>query len=224
MEGRDLNGWWRVGILVTLPLVRLLFRVRVVGLEHVPLRGPAVLAFNHVSVLDGPVLAIEAGRGVRREIRFLVAAERFTGLAGWVLRTFEQISVRRGSGDTAALDNAIDTVRRGALAAIAPEGRIDDHGGWQGLQRLRSGVARIALPTGAPVVPVGIWGTQHRWPQAGLSWKRPWRPRLAIVFGPPILPFGTGEDTQDIEAFRQRLGVHLEEQVERARRLAGDPA
>jgi 1-acyl-sn-glycerol-3-phosphate acyltransferase len=225
VDGSELNGWWRAGVPITSPLVHLLFRVRVVGLEHVPLRGPAVLAFNHVSVLDGPVLAIVASRGLKREIRFLVAAEQFRGVFfGRILRWFEQIPVRRGSGDTGALDEAIATVHQGALAAIAPEGRVDDHGGAQGLQRIRGGVARIAIPTGAPVVPVGIWGTQRRWPHSGLSWRRPWRPRLAISFGPPILPFGSVDDPADLEIFRGRLRGHLEEQVERARRLAGDPA
>ena len=67
-------------------LVRLLFRPRLRGIEHVPATGPAILAFNHVSFLDGPVLAIEVARALRRETRFLVAAEMFRKpLIGWIL-------------------------------------------------------------------------------------------------------------------------------------------
>jgi 1-acyl-sn-glycerol-3-phosphate acyltransferase len=217
----ELNPFWRWGLAVVGPLVRLCFRVRVSGMERVPSAGPAILAFNHVSALDGPVLAIETGRRLRRETRYLVAAEYFAhGAFGWILRRTDQIAIRRGEGDVAALDTAIEEIRRGALAAIAPEGRVDDHGGEHGLQRIRSGVARIALPTGAPVIPVGIWGTQTRWPRRGLRLGRPWRPVVVLAFGPPILPVGDVEDPADVEAFVERIGEHLRTQVAHARRLA----
>jgi 1-acyl-sn-glycerol-3-phosphate acyltransferase len=222
-EGR-LNLWWRVGLALTHPIVRLLFRTRVVGVEHVPSTGPAILAFNHVSVLDGPALAIEAGRALRRPLRFLVAAEIFEKFFfGWVVRSYGQIAVRRGERDAGAVEAATDAVRHGALVAMAPEGRVDDLGGAEGLQRIKSGVGRIALPTGTPVIPVGIWGTQQRWPRSGASWARPLRPRLAIAFGPPILPEGDPEDPDELDSFRERLRTRLEEQVAEAVRLARGP-
>src|SRR4029453_12615641 len=90
VAGGELNRWWRGGLPIVAPLVRILFRVRVVGVEHVPSTGPAILAFNHVSALDGPVLAIELARHIKRESRFLVAAEFFRRrLVGWVLRRAE---------------------------------------------------------------------------------------------------------------------------------------
>lgn len=222
MRRGELNRWWQVGLPLVVPLVRLIFRVRVRGLEHVPASGAAILAMNHVSFLDGPVLAIEVGWRLRRESRFLVAAEMFhKRFFGWILRRYEQIPIRRGVGDSGALDDAIDTVKRGALAAIAPEGRVNEAPST-GLQRIRSGVARIALPTGAPVVPVGMWGTQERYPRGGFRFARPFRPRLAIVFGAPMLPVGDAADPDDVEGFLERLKDHLEEQVTAARRLAGD--
>ena len=91
MRAGELNPFWRWGLVFAGPLVRLLFRVRVDGLEHVPSSGPAIVAFNHVSTLDGPVLAIETARRLRRETRYLVAAEYFASRAfGWVLRRTEQ--------------------------------------------------------------------------------------------------------------------------------------
>jgi 1-acyl-sn-glycerol-3-phosphate acyltransferase len=212
----DFDAWWRYGSILTMPLVRLVFRIRVEGLDHVPRSGPAILAFNHVSVLDGPVLAIETSFRRRRAVRFLIAAEIFTQrVVGWIVRSFHQIPIRRGAGDTGALDAAVGTVRAGALAAIAPEGRVNPDPD-AGLQRIRSGCARVALPTGAPVVPVGIWGTQVRWPKTGPSRRRPLRPRLAVVFGPPIRPL----PEEDIESFSARLREALEEQVRRARAAA----
>lgn len=219
----ELNPWWRAGLAVVSPIVHLVFRVRIEGFEHIPLRGPAILAFNHVSVLDGPVLAILVGRRLGRETRFLVAAEQFDRmLTGWILRRYDQIPIRRGAGDSGALDVATETIRRGALAGIAPEGRVNDVGASD-LQRVRSGIARIAIPTGAPIVPVGIWGTQERWPRGGLRWKR-WRrrPRLGIAIGAPLLPAGEDLFDEAVEGLRLRVGQRLTEQVAAARRLAGD--
>ena len=112
-------------------------------------------------------------------------------------------------------------MREGVLLALAPEGTVNADPDT--LMRIRSGVSRIALPSGAPVVPVGIWGTHRRWPRSGLSWERPWRPRLAIVFGEPLLPSGDEDDDADVEAFGARLRRHLVRQVERARSLSGEP-
>jgi 1-acyl-sn-glycerol-3-phosphate acyltransferase len=221
VRGGELNGWWRVGLVFVRPFARVLFRIRVAGTEHVPLKGPAILSFNHVSPLDGPILAIETGKRIRRETRFVVASEFFAKVFfGWVLRRYEQIPIRRGQGDGGALDEAVETIRRGALAGISPEGTVNGEPGE--LLRLKRGVARIALPTSAPVVPVGIWGTQARWPKSGLTWRRPIRPRVAVAFGSPILPSGDLENDADIDDFRERLRVRMQEQVDTARRMTGD--
>src|SRR5256885_7479396 len=169
--------------------MRALFRVRVEGATNVPRDGGAILAFNHVSVLDGPCVAIATAWRCGRVTRFLVAAEVFEGRFGPLLRACRQIPIRRGQQDAHALDEALRMVRDGALAAIAPEGRVSDHPGAE-LQRIRSGVARIALPTGAPVVPVAIWGTQRRWPRAGPTPRHARRPRLVISSGEPLAPAG----------------------------------
>lgn len=215
----ELNAWWRVGLPFAAPLVRLLFRVRVTGVERVPRSGPAILAFNHVSVLDGPLLAIETARRTRREVRFMVAAEVFRNpFIGWILRRYEQIPIRRGEGDASALDEAIATVRAGALAALAPEGRVNDDG-VDTMQRIHSGVARIALPSEAAVIPVGICGTQERWPRSGLRLHPPGRPKLAFAFGAAIEPAGDVGERDDVSRFLDRVRAGIEEQVARARSL-----
>jgi 1-acyl-sn-glycerol-3-phosphate acyltransferase len=219
VRGDEFSLWWRVTIPLLMPILWVLFRVRAEGWEHVPRSGPVIIAFNHVSVLDGPALGLETVWRVRRRMRFLVAAELFERpLIGFILRRYDQIPIARGRGDTSALDTAIATIRDGAVTALAPEGRVDDHGGIQGLQRLRRGIVRIAAPTGAPIVPVGIWGTQARWPRAGRSYRRPWRPRLGFSYGVPITP--PAED-EPADVFLERLRIALDEQVTRARRLAG---
>ncbi|HEX4941220.1 MAG TPA: lysophospholipid acyltransferase family protein [Actinomycetota bacterium] len=219
----DLDAWWRFGVPIADLIVRALFRVRVAGIHHVPLEGPAILSFVHVSVLDGPSLAAEVAWRRRRTVRFLVASEIFdVSVSGWFLRRYRQIPVRRGKSDGGALDEVIATIRRGVVAAIAPEGTVNPAPG--SLQRIRSGIARIALPTGAPVIPVGIWGTQHRWSRAGRHWGRPFRPRLGFAFGPAIEPSGDASVQDDIDAFVSRVREALERQLAAARSLAGDPA
>jgi 1-acyl-sn-glycerol-3-phosphate acyltransferase len=217
----DLNVWWRFGAPIAVLIVRALFRVRVVGIHHVPLEGPAILAFVHVSVLDGPCLAAEVAWRRRRTVRFLVASEIFDmPVSGWFLRRYRQIPVNRGMSDAGALEEVIATIRRGAVAAIAPEGIVNPTPGE--LQRIRSGIARIALPTGAPVIPVGIWGTHRRWSKAGRHWGRPFRPRFGLAFGPAIEPHGDVSDQDDIDAVVAQVGDALERQLTEARSLAGD--
>ena len=219
----DLNIWWKLGVPIAELIVRGLFRVRVAGIHHVPLDGPAILAFVHLSVLDGPSLAAEVAWRRRRTVRFLVAAEIFdVPVSGWFLRRYRQIPVRRGESDAGALEEVIATIRSGAVAAIAPEGTVNPAPGE--LQRIRSGIARIALPTGAPVIPVGIWGTQRRWSRAGRHWGRPLRPRLGFAFGLAIEPSGDASVQDDIDAFVTRVREALERQLAEARSLAGDPA
>ena len=215
----DLNGWWRFGIAVVGFSWHILFRLRVEGADRVPL-GPAIVAGNHVSALDGVALALTTSSRSGRMTRFLVAAEFFRKLwYGWALRLYRQIPLRRGQRDQGALDVAIDTIRGGALAGIFPEGTVNPEPGG-GLMRGRKGLARIALATDAPVVPVGIWGTQARWPRSGLHFRRPWRPVVAISYGEPIRPRGDPGSAADIQVFTDVVMEALAEQAVRAKELA----
>jgi 1-acyl-sn-glycerol-3-phosphate acyltransferase len=84
-------------------------------------------------------------------------------------------------------------------------------------------VARIALAAGAPVIPVGMWGTQVRWPRSGLTFRRPLRPSVALTFGPPIEPKGDPSSLDDIQAFTTLVMKRIAEQVAAARNLAEGP-
>lgn len=217
----DLNRWWRIGLALAGPIASLAFRIRVVGAEHVP-PGPAILAGNHVSALDGVVLAVATGRSARRMTRFLVAAEFFDKRRfGWALRLYRQIPLRRGAGDVEALGAAIDAVSSGALAGIFPEGRVNPTP-EEGLLPGHRGVARIALASSAPVVPVGIWGTQRRWPRAGLHARRPLRPRLAVVYGEALRPVGRADSMDDVQRCTTEIVLAIEGQALEARRRSAD--
>ena len=216
----DLNGWWLFGIAVVGFFSRIAFRLRVEGTDRVPRAGPAIVAANHVSALDGVVLALTTSSRSKRMTRFLVAAEFFRKIRfGWALRLYRQIPLRRGQSDQGALDVAVETIRDGALAGIFPEGTVNPEPD-AGLSRGRKGAARIALATGAPVVPVGIWGTQDRWPKSGLHVRRPWRPVVAVSYGEPISPNGAVDSDVDVQAFTDLVMAAIEEQTEQARKLA----
>ena len=222
MRTSELNAWWAIVSSLANAAMRAVFRVRVEGDHHVPVHGSAIIAFNHLSVIDGPAVGIVVAKRCRRRSRFLVAAEVFDKhLPGWILRSFDQIPIRRGQGDIHALDEAIRTVKGGAIAALAPEGRVNEDGVTD-MQRFHRGVARLALATGAPVVPVGIWGTQARWPRSGRRYGKPWRPRLAFVFGASVAPHGSPGDADDLAAFTQLVREAIEVQVARARAITGD--
>lgn len=209
---------WRACVVFVGIGFRICFRLRSAGDSRVPRHGRGIVAGNHVSALDGVVLGAVVSERAKRVTRFLVAAEFFDHRwFSWSLRAFRQIPVRRGTRDVAALETAIDTVRGGALAGIFPEGRVNRA---IELQPGKTGVARIALATGAPVIPVGIWGTQDRWPRSGLHWRRPWRPALAVTFGEPIEPAGDPTSEEDVDRFLERVMAGIADQVEVARALA----
>jgi 1-acyl-sn-glycerol-3-phosphate acyltransferase len=216
----DLNGWWRFGLVIVRFLAWMTFRIRVAGAERVPATGSAILACNHVSALDGVVLALTTAQQARRMTRFLVAAEFFEkATVAWALRLYRQIPLDRGKADGGALRDAVATIRSGAVAGIFPEGKVNpDPDG--GLQLGRRGVGRIALATGAPVVPVGVWGTQDRWPKSGLHYRRPWRRTVAIVYGEPIEPRGDAESIEDVQVFTDLVMTGIAKQVAEARILA----
>lgn len=211
---------WAVGAPLVRALMSLVFRVRIEGLDRVPRRGRAVLAPNHVSVLDGPALVAVVGAARWRPTHSLITSEVFHGLLGWILTQADQIPVRRGTGDQEAMRAAATALTDGSLLGLFPEGHVNEEPAGA-LQRIRSGLTRLAIPTGAPVIPVGIWGTQTLWPRDGLIRRALLRrPRFAMVFGPAVVPAPEGAEAPS--EFRARYLAALELVVARARSLAGD--
>jgi 1-acyl-sn-glycerol-3-phosphate acyltransferase len=155
-----------------------------------------------------------------RPTRFLVAAEIFgRPVLGSILRRYDQIPIRRGERDGEALDDAIRSLREGALVAVAPEGRVNGEPDG-GLQRVRSGTARVSLASGAALLPVGIWGTQSRWPREGPRYLARLRTPVGISIGPPILPVGDPDDPEVVAALSARIADGLSQEMGRARTLA----
>lgn len=165
-------------------LGRLIYRPHVEGRENVPMSGRVLLASNHLSFIDSPVITLLAPRPVQ----FLAKSEYFTGtgVKGAVSKTFftnvGAVPVERGAGQAAqaALDMGRAILENDSAFAIYPEGTRSRDGR---LYRGRTGVAWLALITGSPVVPVGLVGTDELQPQGA---KVPRLHRITVRFGEPL--------------------------------------
>jgi 1-acyl-sn-glycerol-3-phosphate acyltransferase len=208
------NLWWRIGHAVVELLFRALFRIRFVGMANVPAHGPAILAPNHVSVLDPVIIALAPSRQ-GRTVQFLAAAEFFDKpVVGWMLRIIRQIPLRRGAADWSALHELAGVIRRGSITGIFPEGQVSLSGEVMPGQK---GLARVALDAGVPVIPVAIWGTQERWPRSGFRWTRPFRANVVVVYGEPIEASGDPRDRAAVRALMDRVMGEIGSLVQRAR-------
>lgn len=157
-------------------LGHVVWHTRVVGAANVPRSGAVILAANHVSVVDGPVVHGVAPRGTH----LLVKSEAFRGPVGLVLRAAGQIPVDRSAGRR-ALEAALGVLRRGGVVGIFPEGNR----GRGDAQSVRAGVAWLAVQSGAPVVPVAVLGTRRTGEATGHV-PRP-RRRFVVEFGAPVV-------------------------------------
>jgi 1-acyl-sn-glycerol-3-phosphate acyltransferase len=178
--------WYRFIIVVAKPILLVLTRRDWRGLAHVPADGGVIIAANHVSELD-PFAVGHMLYEMRRPARFLAKAELFRKApVKWIVEGARQIPVSRNVADAAtALKPAVDALRDGECVLIYPEGSVTrDPEQWP--MRARTGIARLALLSGAPVVPVAQWGPQEVLPY------RARRPRLfprrtfTVVAGPPV--------------------------------------
>jgi 1-acyl-sn-glycerol-3-phosphate acyltransferase len=210
----EIDAWWRIGRATVGTLCRATFRLRTWGLENVPSSGGAVLASNHVSVLD-PITVAVAVTQRGRSIRYLALAEVFEiPVIGWAIRRVGQIPVRRGAGEWRTIEEAAAAVRGGSLVGVSAEGTVGD---GRAMLPVQKGTARIALAAGSTVIPVGLWGTQERWPKTGPTFGLPLRPRLSVVFGPPIGSEGDPRSRQDVRALTDRIADGIATAVSKAR-------
>lgn len=176
--------YWFCKYILMGPLLAFLGRPKVEGLEGVPGSGPAILASNHLAVADSFYLPLV----VRRRITFLAKSEYFTGkgikgrLTAWFYTVAGQVPIDRSDADAAqgALDTAKRLLDEGKLLGMYPEGTRSPDGR---LYKGKTGLARLALETGVPVIPVAMIGTDVVNPPGSRIWRFG---RVTVRFGKPM--------------------------------------
>ena len=234
MARRRLGVWRRFSVALVKPAMLVFTRRDWRGMEHVPAEGGVILVSNHLSQFDPFDLShfvYEAGRWPR----FLAKASLFTiPVIGSLLRAVRQIPVHRGTVNAArALDDAVAAVTAGKAVIIYPEGTTTrDPDLWP--MRGKTGIARLALATGAPVVPIVMWGPQRVFdPRTNRLRLRPRTP-VTVVAGAPldlsewlVSPPSDG-DKADLPQGQQRLieltGMIMSRLTESLAEVRRDPA
>lgn len=162
-------------------------RLSVHGAEHVPLDGPVILVANHRSYFD-PLAVGMAVSQVGRPARFLGKKEVFDApVVGDLARAMGGIRVERGTGSDQPLNEAANALAAGEMVVIMPQGTIPrGRAFFDPVLKGRWGTAKLAAQTGAPVIPIGLWGTEKVWPRSAKL------PNVLNIVDPPVVTVSVG--------------------------------
>jgi 1-acyl-sn-glycerol-3-phosphate acyltransferase len=191
-------------------VLRLWFRLRVSGVDHIPAQGPAIIAPNHKNLLDPFFVAIVT----RRHVRFMAKVELFRGPLAWLLPRLGAFPVRRGGADAEALATARSILSAGGAVVVFAEGtRVQEA---DVLGSPHHGAGRLALETGAPIVPAAISGTSHLWRGALPRLKR-----VHLAFLPVVVPDRSGSRDELVELIDRQVWPAVKQEYGRLRRSPG---
>jgi 1-acyl-sn-glycerol-3-phosphate acyltransferase len=176
--------YWFLKHLVVGPVLHLFFRIRVYGLENLPKRGAFIMASNHLSAIDSFFVPI----ALPRRLTYLAKAAYFRGKGpvGWFVKNFllavGQIPIDRSGGvaSSDSLNTGLAALSEGKALGIYPEGTRSPNGS---LYRGKTGIARMVLAAGVPVIPVSVSGTAAIFPKGA---KRVHFPRITVTIGDPL--------------------------------------
>jgi 1-acyl-sn-glycerol-3-phosphate acyltransferase len=209
---------YRVARDLIVAICRVYWRVRIEGKEHVPAKGPFVLAPVHRSFIDFGL----AGAVTRRRMRFMTKEEMFESkILGRLLSALGAFPVHRGGADREALRRSIEVIKGGEPLVIFPEGTRRS---GPVVSDLFEGAAYVALRTGVPIVPVGIGGSERAL-RKGETLPRP--VRVHVIVGEPIRVDGTGTgdsrrpSRRAVHELTQRLQAEVQRLFDEAQRKAG---
>jgi 1-acyl-sn-glycerol-3-phosphate acyltransferase len=196
--------WYRIVRRIIASILWFLAGTKVRGLEHVSDEGPYLLVVNHIHWLDAPVLLVVFPY---RAHVFAAAKRRDHWFTGPLFNSLDAIWIRRSEFDRQAIRQALARLHGGGVLGVAPEGTRSPTGG---LQNGLGGAAYMAYQTGAPILPVAIWGQEKVFPSA----RRLRRTTIQVLYGPPFqprpLPKGQKKASQaDIRALTEEIMYRL---------------
>lgn len=162
---------------ITWFVYKLLFRYEAYGIHNVPATGGAILAANHESYLDPPLVGVP----LKRPVAFMAKSELFENkYFGFLIRNLHAFPIRQGKGDRAALVETVKRLQEGHLLNMYPEGSRSPDGN---LAPLQMGIGLLIRKAEVPVIPVAIVGSHEAWPKG----RKIFRPgHLRVIFGPPL--------------------------------------
>ncbi|MBA2624504.1 MAG: HAD-IB family hydrolase [Acidimicrobiia bacterium] len=163
-------------------------RFDIAGTERIPREGPAIVVANHRSYFDTAAVGLAVARS-GRSLRFLGKKEVFDApVIGQLARAMGGIRVERGTGASQPLDEAARALQAGELVALMPQGTIPrGRAFFDPVLKGRWGAAKLAARTGAPIVPLGMWGTEKVWPRSARL------PNVLALSNPPVVRVRVGE-------------------------------
>jgi putative phosphoserine phosphatase / 1-acylglycerol-3-phosphate O-acyltransferase len=177
----------RLALSFTHPLFFPYAKFDIDGIEHIPASGPAIIVGNHRSYFDPMAMAVTIAR-TERTVRFLGKKEVFDApIVGQIAAAMGGIRVDRGTGSDEPLKAAVEALEAGDIVAVMPQGTIPrGKAFFDPKLKGRWGAARLAAMTGAPVIPIGLWGTEKVWPRSARL------PNVLNIVDPPTITIRVG--------------------------------
>lgn len=164
--------WYRFVQFIFSILFRIVYRLHVIGRENIPKEGPVVIACNHVSLLDPPMV----GTASSRPVHFMAKSELFVPVLGTLYKSLGAFPVHRGAADTQAIRTALTLLKKKEVLGIFPEGTRSKDGK---LGKAQPGALAIAIKGKAAIVPTCILGSN-------LKMRKSFWPKITVVFGKPV--------------------------------------
>ncbi len=177
--------WYRFVQFIFNILFKIIFRFEVIGRENIPLEGPVLIASNHVSLLDPPLV----GTASSRPVNFMAKEELFTFPLGPIYKSLGAFPVKRGASDRHAIKTALGLLKNNLVLGIFPEGTRSKDGT---LGPAEPGALTFAYKTGAAVVPTAVLGSN-------LAARQTFWPKVKVVFGTPLYFTEQHLDKEEIE-------------------------
>jgi putative phosphoserine phosphatase/1-acylglycerol-3-phosphate O-acyltransferase len=213
----------RIGLALVRPELFPYVSFDIAGIEHLPSEGPAIVVGNHRSYFDPVAMAVTLAKH-GRPVRFLGKKEVFDApVVGQIAKAMGGIRVDRGTGSDEPLAEAAAALNGGEVVSLMPEGTIPrGRAFFDPVLKGRWGAARLAALTGAPVIPVGLWGTERVWPRSERL------PNLLALRNSPVVRVRVGRAVdgltgEDLDADTERIMAAIVELLPAQAKVRHEP-